>query len=1031
MRILGLDLGITSIGWALTEQPNASVTDVSEIKLINWGSRIFEPGMAGTKNDIDTGKGVSRSVERRLARSLRHQYQRRRQRKKELIRIMTEAGFLPKELTPAFFIRMDAKLLSAFPKEDRRILGHVIPYLYRKMALNQDLLPEELGRAIYHLAQRRGYKSNRKKALKENEEEKGKVLQGIQTLKADMAEKGARTLGEYFCMLDPEEERIRGRYTERSMYEHEFHLICERQRKLVSEELEKKLYKAIFFQRKLKSIKGLIGSCQFEPEEKRCTFACEEAQLYRLYTSIDNLRIQKGGELRKLTDAERAAAIEILNGYTDKLDRSGKISLSALGKELHLLKGEKFTLGDEEKNIYGNTLHSMLFYVFGEASAKMPPDEQAKFWHDLNSIEKEETLQRRLESYWKLTEEQVRKAMTLSLPDDYCSLSLKALRTILPDLEAGLQLRKVLELHYPNNFKPSNNELAILPAIDYSGIELRNPVVHRTLTELQKVVNAIINRYGKPDYIRIELARDLKNTNKEKERITKQNREKEKERETIIQQIIKEVGIASPTRNDILKVQLAEECGFECPYTGKHFSMAQLFDGNTVQIEHIIPFSRSFDDSYRNKTLCMASENGRKSNRTPYEAYTGEEYKTILTRVSHFKGPFRESKLQLFETKEFSPDDFLKRNLNDTRYASRLAMNYLGLLYGGAIDRNGKRRIQACSGGCTALIRRAWGANYLLGDGEKKREDHRHHAIDALTIAIITPEMVKMVANISKDEYKRRHMQSLPILDDALYLQAEKKIDTATVSPHIINKIGGPMHDETFYSNDGQMVYKRVKLSAMSPDDVLKIRDKAIRIAVYEAMGLKDGDPVTNTKLAVFKDEKNYPTLKDANGKAVNVIKSVKVACKLKNTRAVGKGDSQRYVNPNNNYLLAVYATCDAAGNEIEWSYKVLCMLDACQRMKQGLPLVDKNLPGLKFKFSLRKGDIVSLKNNGKEELYVIRAFSESDNRVACVPINDAREKKQLSIDGSYKRLPPNSAMKVGMVKYTMNIFGELRRAND
>ena len=1029
MHILGLDLGITSIGWALTEQPNASVTDVSEIKLIDWGSRIFEPGMAGTKNDIDTGKGVSRAVERRLARSLRHQYQRRRQRKKELIKIMTEAGFLPKELTPSFFIKMDAKLLESFPKEERRVLGHVIPYLYRKMALNKDLAPEELGRALYHLAQRRGYKSNRKKDLKDNDEEKGKVLQGIQTLKSDMEAKKARTLGEYFCMVNPEEERIRGHYTERSMYEHEFHLICERQRRLVSEELEKKLHNAIFFQRKLKSTKGLIGACQFEPEEKRCTFACEEAQLYRLYTTIDNLRVQKGSEQRKLTDAERSAAIALLNGYTDKLDRFGKITLSALGKELHLAKGEKFTLGDEEKNIHGNALHAMLYYVFGEKSANMTAEQQKKFWHDLNSIEKEEVLIRRLTTYWGLNDEQARKALTVSLPDDYCALSLKALRKILPDLEAGIQLRKVLELHYQEKFSPSNNEAAFLPAVDYSGIELRNPIVHRTLTELQKVVNAIIKRYGKPDYIRIELARDLKNTNKEKERIAKQNREREKDRERIVKKIVEEAGIVSPTRNDILKYQLAEECGFECPYTGKHFSMKQLFDGNTVQIEHIIPFARSFDDSYKNKTLCMATENGRKSNRTPYEAYSEEEYKTILTRVSHFKGAFRESKLQLFETKDFSPEDFLNRNLNDTRYASRLAMNYLGMLYGGVIDRNGKLRIQACAGGCTALIRRAWGANYLLGDGEKKRDDHRHHAIDALTIAIITPEMVKMVANISKDEYKRRIMDHLPALDDALYCQARAKIDSATVSHHVVNKIGGAMHDETFYSSDGKTNYKRVKLSAISKDDVPNIRDKAIRQAVYEAMGLNDGDSISPENLKVFKDEKNYPTLKDAHGNIVNVIKTVKVACKLKNTRIVGKGDGCRYVNPNNNYLLAVYATCDPSGKEIEWSYKVLCMLDACQRMKQGLPLVDKNLPGLKFKFSLKKGNIVTITKDNHDILCIVRAISKDE--IVCTPVTDARQQAELKAAKIWFRLHPATALQSSLKKYQMNLFGDLRRAND
>ena len=261
MRIFGLDLGISSIGWAVVEEKG------KEFDLLNWGSRIFEPGMDGSIDDIQSGKGKSLCTNRRLKRALRVQYRRRRERREKIIALLTEFGLLPSPLTPAFFTEIDNRLLMTFPKEMRPRVAHVLPYLYRKKALDQPLRKDELGRALFHLAQRRGYKSNRKVDLKDSEET-GVVQSDIDKLKADMAKAGARTLGEFFCTVDPEEERIRTRYTDRGMFEQELAAICKAQRHLVSEAQEERLAEAFFFQRKLKSNAGLVGACSIYPEEK-------------------------------------------------------------------------------------------------------------------------------------------------------------------------------------------------------------------------------------------------------------------------------------------------------------------------------------------------------------------------------------------------------------------------------------------------------------------------------------------------------------------------------------------------------------------------------------------------------------------------------------------------------------------------------------------------------------------------------------------------------------------------------------------
>ncbi len=260
---LGLDLGISSVGWALLSE------DSSERKLLAWGSRIFEPGVEGTDNDIASGKGVSRCAGRRLKKALRVQYMRRKARKKEFINLLTSNGLLPENADSGFFTAIDNKLLMQFPVPERSRIGHVLPYLFRKKALDCTLEKHELGRALYHLAQRRGYLSNRKQELKDRDST-GAVKSGINKLKQEMADAGARTLGEYFSMTDPETERIRTRYTERTMFQDEFRMICKAQRIHISETLEEQLFQVLFFQRKLKSCRGLVGKCRIYPERRRC-----------------------------------------------------------------------------------------------------------------------------------------------------------------------------------------------------------------------------------------------------------------------------------------------------------------------------------------------------------------------------------------------------------------------------------------------------------------------------------------------------------------------------------------------------------------------------------------------------------------------------------------------------------------------------------------------------------------------------------------------------------------------------------------
>lgn len=1015
---LGLDLGIASIGWALLRE------DDNERKILCWGSRIFTPGM---DDDIASGNGVSRCAERRQKRALRLQYKRRRQRKEELVAALISAGLLPEYPDADFFTAVDQRLLKSFPKEMHGQMAHLIPYLYRKIALDRPLSPEELARAVFHLAQRRGYLSNRKQEAKDSDS--GVVKSGIKYLQEEMKKTGARTLGEYFCSINPEEERIRTRYTQREMYQDEFRKICAAQRHLITEEAERALYHAIFYQRPLKSCKHLIGSCRLYSDQPRCSYVKEEAQLFRIHTTVRNLRIESSGIIRQLTEDEYKKAVAALDSYSANFTVSGKIKLDKLKKCVGLAKGEKFTLADDEKEIYGNQLKNILYRTFGDKAATVSDSEKEKFFNDLGSIRKEEVLIKRLQEYWKLTAEHAEEVARLSLPDDYCKFSLKALKELLPKIEAGINLGTILKLTHSESGKKEVYDN--MPLLDNSGIELRNPVVHRVLTELRRVMNAVIARYGKPDRIRIELARDLKATNDERKRITDKNRKQEKLRAEIAQKIAQEAGILNPSRTDILKVMLADECNFECPYSGRNFTMKDLFSGQ-LEVEHIIPYSRSFDDSFGNKTLCLREYNERKSNRTPFEAFGGgSEYEAMLARVARFKGAYKEKKLDLFKLEEVKADKFLERHLNDTRYASKLAVQYLSLLYGGIVDKDGKQRIFTNSGACTALIRRAWGGNFLLGEGEKVRDDHRHHAIDALTIALTTPALVKEIAQMSPQQRKKMQ-ESSNFYDNKLYQQAKAELNNAAVSHHIVNKLRGELHNATLYSKDysagNNERHMRIKLEDMSAKELRNIVDEPIKKLILEKLCISSEEEATDKMFQVFKDPENLPVLKDRSGKTVNTIKKVRVR-KNQQTRSIGKGDGKREVANGSNYILAVFAKLDAEGNETAWEGEIVSLFDAVQRHQHGLPLFEKERAGMKFKFSLQKGDIVSWEKDGEKLLCVIRGVSLP--QFSCVKIKDARMQKDIKATHEWYQPSISAAFNGKMQKFNMNIFGELQRAND
>ncbi len=1025
--LLGLDIGPNSIGWSLLQPDNGTSPDVNLIS----GVHIFEGGL----DDLETdGKGKSRNLDRRNARAVRRLLWRRAHRLQKLAVSLQGAGLLPDNSD----LENPQQRNALFDKLDKEFKS---PYQLRARSLDSKLEPYELGRALYHLGQRRGFLSNRKTPVKD-EKELGVVKGGINDLSKKISEAGARTLGEYFAnKVIPEGGRVRGHYTSRQMYEDEFELIWNKQKEyypdLLNDEFKEKIHHHIFYQRPLKSQKHLIGECSLERGRRRAPWALLIAQRFRYLQRLNDLSYFDRDEMRerKIEGDQRKILIELF-------ETKEKVSFGAIRKALKL-RGIKFNLElGGEKNLPGNKTTARIIKAIGKTKwFSLSEREKEALVVDLRCIRKEETLKRRGIKAWGLDEEAAEKFGTIQLEDGYCNYSRQALQKLLPLLEKGVPLQTAIKELYPEQFENTGKPMDSLPPILESGLpELRNPVVMRSLTEIRKLVNAIIKRYGKPDIIRIELARELKQSPKQRQETTKRMRRNEKERNDIREQIRNETGIENPTYTDILKVRLAKECNWECPYTGTHISMQQLIGPHPqFDIEHIIPHYRSLDNSFTNLTLCEARENREvKRNRTPYEAYHDTaKWEDIIRRVERFDGPMRNAKLRRFllqgEELEKFLDGFTNRQLNDTAWASKWAKKYLGLLYGDikskGIDSAGKLRVQAVSGRLTSELRRIWGLNNILGDGNtKSRDDHRHHAIDAIVIALSNPAVVKQLAEASKRAVNigDKLLKDFPQPWEGFHNDVKRVIDGIIASHRVSKRVRGALHQGSNYGkprkdkNGNQYVHIRKPIDGISKKEVENIVHPTTRKLVMDKLAeLGESDPKK-----AFKEKDNHPRLMTKSGEFP--IHRVTVRMNLSATFPVGKNYRTRYVISDRNHHIEIVEKPDG-----KWDGYVVSMFEAYQRKKNGEPIVKREFENdEKFLFSLANGEIIELDgpDNKSRALYVIRTIPQS-KQLYFVPINDARKSGDIGRTGL--TAIPNALKSRNCKKMLVTKLGEVRFAND
>jgi len=1019
--IWGLDLGSGSVGWAVlsakTEKGKLVPTGI-----VDAGVRIFEAGMSGTPDEYAAGKEESRATARRDARLRRRQLARRRRRRAKVFHQLQRMGLLPQEPASkanerhAILEDLDKKLgqaaLSGMSPEQKRIAGLTWLYDLRASALDRALQPFQLGRALYQLSQRRGFLSNRRSAV-DKDEDLGVVKEGIVRLQQEMTATGSRTLGEYFSKLNPEDARIRGRWTARGMFTAEFdaivaaqseHHACLRDGKAV-----RQLRSAIFHQRPLRSQKDLIGRCELEPLKRRCARARPVAQRFRYWQRLHDLRY-RGSFREDWTEL----TLEQKHVLAEHLELNERATWKKVRDLLDLRKVKFNFEAAKERSIRGNSTIAMLATCWGDGWAALGPAKHDEIAEDLLSIQSAELLERRALHHGFPAAGASELSTTFSPEDDYGQLSSKAMKKLLGRMIEGLSYSDARAALYEERVMPTHD---VVPPLAEIMPDLRNPSVARVLTELRKVANSLVREHGIPDKIHLELGRDLKRGRKLRAKIDQRNRKRRKQRDQARQRAL-EAGITRPKRDDINKVLLADECDWTCPFTGRPFGMTQLL-GSTpdIDLEHIVPYSKSMDNSYGNLTLCYASENrNHKRNRTPFEAYSGNpaRFDEILDRVARFKGDGKR-KLTRFRA---PPDqvakmlgDFTTRQLNDTRHATVLARDYLGTLFGaqaGVAD--GSRVIVTLSGGATATVRRALRMNNILGlYAEKTRDDHRHHAVDAIAIALTNQAMIQEIAKRARKRETEWERPSTVDLDEpwpAFRESVKRVIDPMYVSLRPNRKVNGQLTKDTNFADPAgkAQLTVRKRLDGMTAADLKKIADPAT-LQLVERRLAELGKRVPKD---AFGDPANLPV--DSQGRFVKAVRLTRTGTPVK----VGE---TRWVENASNHHAVIYRLTVKGREKV--SSEVVSTLEAMRRIQSGRPVVERDTgDGREFVCTLRGGDVIYLpEGKYKEGLYRVRSVwhEGAGARFTIHALNDARLQKDMK--ASKQLFKPTAASIAGLFK--------------
>lgn len=1030
-RVLGLDLGSSSIGWAIIEEYSKEVlsdTDpIEKDKIVAIGSRII-PLSVDESTQFSKGQALTKNADRTAKRTQRKGYDRYQLRRALLLEKLSSLGMY------------NGSTLKCSTLE---LWG------LRAKAVTEKISLPELGRVLCHINQKRGYRTAKSDY---GDKKQGEYVQKVVERYRELHEQSA-TVGQFLYngLKADAAFRCKERVYPRDAYIEEYDAIMRNQQShypdlLTAEVVAHIRDYIIFHQRPLKSCKHLVAKCELERHDvkrgerivncgpKVAPRSSPLFQVCKIWESINNLAIRnRENDVLYISMEQKKMLFNYLNTH-DKLKATQlKTLLGVKSKEWlfsHAVGG----------GLQGNTTYFAIEKALGNYPQK---DELLKFdlcvvdgdmvntetgevskvidtsfeqqplyrlWHTLYSISNMEELQRVLKTQFAIDDEAVVEALCQIdfVKAGYGNKSSRAMRKILPYMMEGMQYydAKLAAGYDDTPLTKAQNEARELAEklMPIQKGELRQPVVEKILNQLVNLVNALMEEHGRFDEIRVELARELKQSREEREKKTKDIGALQRLNEYVSKRINDEYGL-TPTRSRIQKYKMWDESEHICMYCGATVNVHEFLLGSGVEVEHIIPRSVLFDDSFSNKVCACRKCNQDKGNRTAYDFMESRGEGALKAYVERINDLVERKKISnakrnklLMKGKDI-PTDFIDRQLRESQYIAKKAKEMLQ-----AVCRN----VYATSGSITDFIRHLWGWDEVLHtlnfaryqaagltelverevDGRKveverikdwsKRMDHRHHAVDALTIACTKQGYIQRINNLNslkevaftslandtqgaetRQRLTRleRYIQQQPHFSTAEVAEAVSGIAVsfksgkraASVGKRYIHKGGkricaqkgiiiprGALSEESVYgrirnSETGKEDYViKYKVSAITLKDVDYVVDKRIREILRKRLEQFGGKP-----------EKAFaePVL-DHQGREIRSVRCYTGLNATVPVRYNEQGKAIAFVKPGNNHHVAIYE--DEKG---KWQEHIVTFWHAVERKKYGIPTIITN-PG-------------------------------------------------------------------------------------
>jgi CRISPR-associated endonuclease Csn1 len=1005
---LGLDLGTNSIGWCMYR-----LDDTGEPTAVHrMGVRIFADGR-------DPKTLASLAAERRLARQMRRRRDRMLKRKHRFLEGLTRFGLFPTE------------------EKDRKALQLLDPFVLRRRALDEAITPFELGRCLFHLGRKRGFRSSRKdNKSSDAAKETGKINTAIARLRQELAAVGARTVGEYLAGLHDTRRPVKARrrpdgeyvlYLQRDMIADEFDQIWASQARfhgnVLSEEARAYLRDTLLFQRKLREVQP--GRCQFERSEFREPLASPLQQRFRILQELNNLRLVDARETRALTLAERNLCAEALSTATKR-----EVTFAALRKLIGAARGSCFNLETDAKRngLKRDVVLAQIVPIVGSRWAELSPDQQRSLALTIEGEDSAEALTQTLQAPpWGFEKATAEQLSGVSLPDGYGSLSRKALERILPELErevvtydvavqragygshsqadGGPRLQRLPYYGEVLTGYTSPTPTSKVPAERDFG-RIANPTVHIGLNQLRLVFNEIVRRFGPPQEVIVELARSFGLSGQRRRELISE----QKERQDINVALDEELARLGQRTNheNRLRLRLFNEMkkkdpmGICCVYSGEPISPTKLFSAE-VEIDHILPFSRSLHDGIGNKILCKRRANRDKLNRTPFDAFghspPGYDWDAITKRAERLLDGRQVRLFQESALDDFLGDrDFLDRQLTDTQYLSRVAREYLTV----ACPAN---KVWVSTGRLTGLVRAKLGMNSLLSvDARKNRDDHRHHALDAAVIGICSRSLIKRVADAAALAERDGENRAVARLDPpwpTFRDDVAAHLARIVVSHRPDRGAEGRLHNDTNYGmrelpdkpNKPPLVVHRVPIDSIKNDVVrgqgsADIVDEHLRARLEAAIDGKTSPADTKAALAQLSAATGIRRVRVSERLAVIPIPHRKT------------GTPYRWVKGDGNYCYDI-----VHGKNGKWTGDIVQRFHAHARSFR-----DRDHKDGQFVMRIMGGDMVAIEESGVRRVMLVVKLSSgkislADHQEANV---DARNRSKDD-DFEYLTVAPST----------------------